>query len=229
MRRVGEGVTRVLRVGETEVFVADENVRTTVPLDVLPEMERALVGQHATEKRRGDFVAGRRAARRAVRAITEREFVIIREQGEFAGRPRVVDASTLEPIDAHVSITHADGVAIAAAARAPVAIDLVTVESFSAAFIAEAFVGGERESWAALLNEPIESDRVAAAAFAAKEAVLKFWGVGLRESLQRVRVEVFDREKREEGLGFQVRANDRADLSGRFVQLEQRVLVFVAG
>ena len=93
--------------------------------------------------------------------------------GPHLGAPLVVDKRG-EPVTpaVYVSITHHEGLAVAAAHDAPVGIDLTRVEALDAAFNREAFCDGELASFCAY------GAACVAVAFAAKEACAKLLGVG---------------------------------------------------
>lgn len=152
--------------------------------------EAALLGSRAVPKRRAEFAAGRLAARVALGAALDGRAsgaAVLREPG--TGRPRGALAGGAE-CGVAVSITHADGRAAAAVCPEPIGIDLVTIEPLEAPFAAEAFAAGELEAWASWLGlAPAGAlDQAAAAAFAAKEAALKWLGTGLALPLQALRV-----------------------------------------
>jgi phosphopantetheinyl transferase len=177
-----------------------------LPWQELRPEERALLGPGANRKRRSDFLAGRLAAKEAVAALLsgdpdeEGGLLILRESGAAAGRPYVVRARDGGRLGVQVSISHADGLAVAAAARRPVGLDLVTIEPLGTPLVEDAFQPGEVLAWAKFLSHctlgeasgdgsrKTTSDFVICAAFAAKEAALKWIGCGLRVPLQSVLV-----------------------------------------
>jgi len=145
----------------------------------LPEVERALLSAQATPKRRAEFVAGRSAARAAVRRLLgapARGCVVLRE--EWSARPTPVSAKGAR-LPAQVSITHASGFAVAVAGASPLGVDLVEVEPIERAFRDEAFLPHELAAWEAFTGDRPGADRAACVAFAAKEAALKWLGTGL--------------------------------------------------
>jgi 4'-phosphopantetheinyl transferase len=152
----------------------------------LAPAEAALLSPSALPKRRAEFTAGRAAARAAVAQMTglaASEIVILREAGEHDGRPYAARSDgTRLPIE--LSITHADGVALAAAADVPLGVDVVAYERLPDAFVDEAFAPGELDAWRGGGGR----DEVTAicTAFAAKEAVLKWLGCGMRVPLRSV-------------------------------------------
>ncbi len=154
--------------------------------------ERDALPERASAKRRAEFAAGRFAARAALAQLLGRRSClhcqgpILPEPG--TGRPRLERAAG--PCSAlHLSITHADGLALAAAADAAIGVDLVTVEPLESSFAREAFVPGELAGWASWLGMAAEAPFPAAVAFAAKEAASKWLGVGLTVPLLGFRVE----------------------------------------
>ncbi len=145
-------------------------------LCALDPRERALLGPNATAKRRSEFAAGRAAARAALhRLLGERALgaVILRDE---ARRPAALGADGA-PL-AIVSITHAAGLAAAAAAGSPIGLDIVAIEPVERSFRDDAFLPGETEAWSAWLGSD-DPSLAACAAFAAKEAALKWLGTGL--------------------------------------------------
>lgn len=158
-------------------------------LDRLPPAERALLPEAAVEKRRDEFVAGRVAARAAVARL-------LGDPGACAAVVRDAAAGTAAPVPvdirgarlpAFVSITHAEGVAAAAAAFVPVGLDLVRLEELDGAFRREAFWPQELASFERSLADPRPA-AAACVAFGAKEAVLKWLGTGLAIPLLAVRM-----------------------------------------
>jgi phosphopantetheinyl transferase len=83
-----------------------------------------------------------------------------------------------------VSISHREGHAVAVAATAPVGVDLEGIEPRSAAFQAEWLTAREREACG---GEPLRVNLC----WAAKEAVLKWLGTGLRGQALEVEVTGF--------------------------------------
>jgi 4'-phosphopantetheinyl transferase len=165
-------VGRVARLGWCEVARA-------LP-DGLSEVERALQARGKTEKRRQEFCAGRIAAREAVRAAAPASGgfdVVAVDSGIDEGRPLIAP-----PRGVSISISHSGSWAVAAAAPgANLGIDLESAQlAPDASFASEAFAPGELEAW--VLPTSLIPFRLAIA-WAAKEAALKVWGVGLRAPL----------------------------------------------
>ncbi len=153
-------------------------------LDELELVEQALLSARATSKRRDEFVAGRLAARDALESFhaaqsgtRQAPFAVLAETGERQGCPQVVDEG-LRALPIHVSISHCDSLAIAAAASVPLGIDLVRIEPQPAGFADEAFEPRELASWAVALDLDLDHPEVLAHAFAAKEALVKWIGRG---------------------------------------------------
>lgn len=151
-----------------------------------PPAELDRLGPDATERRRATFVAGRRAAHRALEAHLLEAHLLeantrqtLRVDADAQGKP------TVSRPGVELSITHAGGWALAAASRAPLGVDLVEREPLSDAFAAEAFAAGELAAWSAWEPDPVLARCLA---FAGKEAALKWLGVGMGLPLQKVRV-----------------------------------------
>jgi phosphopantetheinyl transferase len=156
---------------------------------LLPK-ERALLGARATRKRRAEFLAGRTAARAALVRLLgpgAREAAVLRDEAARTARPVAVSADGA-PLPAFVSISHAAGIAAAAAARDPIGLDLVLVEPQDAAFVQEAFWPDEIAAWTRFVPDPASGPLAACMAFAAKETALKWLGTGLALPLLGVRV-----------------------------------------
>jgi 4'-phosphopantetheinyl transferase len=158
-------------------------------LEELPPAERVLLGDAATPKRRSEFAAGRAAARAAVARLLRDPSVctaVVRDVTAGTSRPVAVDAAGGR-LPAFVSITHTEGVAAAAAAFAPVGVDLVRLEPLDGAFRREAFWPEELASFERGLAGR-RPGAAACAAFGAKEAVVKWLGTGLTIPLLGVRM-----------------------------------------
>ncbi len=139
------------------------------------EAELATAHEFAASKRADEWRAGRLAAKAAAIAagadVTPLEVTVVNDEG---GKP--VLHLHGEAANYELSLTHRDGLAIAALAPAALGIDLETVEERSAAWREEAFNDTEA---------PVASDDGAAACmWAAKEAVFKRIGTGLRSALR---------------------------------------------
>ncbi|MGE5705081.1 MAG: 4'-phosphopantetheinyl transferase family protein [Clostridia bacterium] len=207
--------------------------------------ERELLGEKATPKRIADFTAGRIAAKRAVHsclALPESEHVsILRvEAGPEAGKPYVKAGNMCtEPMTEtlHISISHADRMAYAVASHLRIGIDHVTIEPYSDAFSNDVFAKYELEEWANWLGVGPQDELVACAGFAAKEAVLKYVGTGLRYSLPQITVvPVFHKQTSDPHPFFQRRfraalqlGSSRGELDGYFAIKDGQVIVMVIG
>lgn len=225
----------------TQPFLALRRVRAAdAGLADLDPRERALLPPRATEKRRAEFTAGRRAARAALaRLLGPRAAgsAVVPEGGPAGGRPVVVGPDGIL-LDVHLSITHADGLAAAAAGPDPLGLDLVSLEPLDAAFREEAFAAGELAGWAQLGELAAGADAAACLAFAAKEAALKWLGTGLGLPLHAVRVAPVGRPGAPARLGgvvalaVSVRVETErgtALLKGWVAGSRRRVLVVVSG
>lgn len=163
--------------------------------------ERALLTARMTPKRRADFVAGRLAARRALDALESAT------DGSGADR-RWVDRDPLGAIFVHgdrplalprfVSITHADGLAIAGAAEVRVGIDVVTLEAPTSGLRDETGDAEEHEAFAAWLvvrmEDAVGPSLAPLLLFAAKEAASKWLGVGLHAGLRELVLAPIERD-----------------------------------
>lgn len=159
-------------------------------LGALAPCERALVAPGAAPKRRAEFAAGRRAAHAALARLlgpAAAACTVARDREAPTGRPIAVSAAGA-PLPVSLSISHAAGVAAAIAAREPVGLDLVLLEPLSRAFREEAFTAGEVAEWEAFTADGGGGERAACAAFAAKEAAVKWLGTGLSVPLLGLRV-----------------------------------------
>jgi phosphopantetheinyl transferase len=156
--------------------------------------ERGLVAASATPKRRAEFAAGRCAARAALARLlgAAAHGAAVLRPPSGGGRPVAVHAGG-EPLPAHVSISHAAGIAAAAAAPAAVGIDVVALEPLDRAFCEEAFPAGELSAWERWLGA--RGLHAPCLAFAAKEAAVKWLGTGLTVPLHGVRVTPAGRRK----------------------------------
>jgi acyl transferase domain-containing protein/NAD(P)-dependent dehydrogenase (short-subunit alcohol dehydrogenase family)/phosphopantetheinyl transferase len=172
--------SRPRRPSGGQVVARATSTESTTPW--LTEDELAVLRVRGTERRQADRVAGRIAAKRALGALTGTDPLTLRVDNDDAGAPVVVGAPVF------VSISHREGHAVAVAATAPVGVDLEGIEPRSAAFQAEWLTAREREACG---GEPLRVNLC----WAAKEAVLKWLGTGLRGQALEVEVTGFgDRE-----------------------------------
>jgi 4'-phosphopantetheinyl transferase len=163
----------------------------------LTSAELRCCSANAIEKRRAEFVSGRLAAKAALAqhaSLTTdgvKSLSIVVEQGFTSGRPAVVRTTDGAAIGLHLSISHSEEIAAAAVHNERIGLDLTPVRAQDQSFRDEAFVPGELEDWAVALRCAADSPFVCAAAFAAKEAALKWLGIGLRLPLHAVCVQPF--------------------------------------
>jgi 4'-phosphopantetheinyl transferase len=147
-------------------------------LEALHPIERALLSQRASAKRRTDFVGGRTLAKEALRRrLGVGEWIIGRDVGVQEGAPIVLRG----PQPGYVSISHVDGVIAAVASSAPVAVDLVKREPMSDALRDEAFTTQEQRAWQHANTE-------LACVFAIKEAALKWLRTGMGTGMHELQV-----------------------------------------
>jgi 4'-phosphopantetheinyl transferase EntD len=173
------------------VVPEDFSTRAAWERAYLSPAEAALLGAQAVPKRRAEFVAGRLAAKGAAgrllgRSWDDGDLAVLRQGEATTGPPRLVLSGA--PCEVRCSISHADGVAVAAASREDVGIDVVAIEHQDPAFEAEAFAPGELETWRRWLGDAGTREEAVAVAFAAKEATLKWMGTGLTVPLHAVAV-----------------------------------------
>jgi 4'-phosphopantetheinyl transferase EntD len=167
-----------------------EDARALAAQYLLPE-ELALLSPRAAPKRIAEFVAGRVAARRAVARLSGQDprsplFRILREGDGPTGLPTVVTSASGASL--YVSISHADGLAIAAAAPRRIGIDLATIQPQAQSFLDETFSPRELGQWATWLKSDPNSPLTVTTAFAAKEAALKWLGTGFGMALRGIEV-----------------------------------------
>ncbi len=155
-------------------------------LDWLSRQERRQAEGLARDARRADWLAGRLAAKLAIRAALEADLAPARISVSYAagGRPLPVVAAARPP-DLWLSISHSRGTGLAAAVRGPRPVG-VDVEH-RAAWTRELcdYALGEEER-AGLPAAP--SARSVLARWTLKEAGLKALGLGLRVHPRRVAV-----------------------------------------
>jgi phosphopantetheinyl transferase len=99
--------------------------------------------------------------------------------GDEAGRPRAVIKGTESAL--WLSITHRDGLAMAAVSPSAVGIDLEVPEDKPQSFLQEAFAVAELRSLLEAADPKVDT----ACLWAAKEAALKRAGVGLKADLRK--------------------------------------------
>jgi phosphopantetheinyl transferase len=132
------------------------------------------------EKRRNEWRAGRLAAKAAVLATrSDLAATDIEVQGDDQGRPRLYIQGKESAL--WLSISHRDGLAVAAVSPAAVGVDLEVPEDKPQSFLQEAFAVTELRS----LLEAADPKTDTACLWAAKEAALKRAGVGLKADLRK--------------------------------------------
>src|SRR4051794_5710196 len=89
-------------------------------LAALDRRETAELSTRATARRRADFATGRLCARRAVARLLHASPESLAVLRSADGVPVVAGTPALTRVPVHVSISHADGFAMAAASRVPV-------------------------------------------------------------------------------------------------------------
>ncbi|MEK6985341.1 MAG: SDR family NAD(P)-dependent oxidoreductase [Candidatus Thermoplasmatota archaeon] len=141
--------------------------------------ESRIHGAFPVAKRADEWRAGRLAAKQV--AVDTHPGTSLRDfevRGDDKGKPRLF----LEGSDTglQLSITHRDGLALAALSDAPIGIDLETVEERPQAFLEEAFSVNELRH----LLSAADAKAEVACMWAAKEAALKRAGVGLKADLR---------------------------------------------
>lgn len=167
-----------LDVPALDVDVHLGTARFEEPLPLVPELDR--LSPRAVPARRASFLAGRWAARRALSARWGTLPAALRIDADERGQPVVPGA--------HLSITHAEGWAIAGASGARLGLDLVAVEELPDAMRDDAFAPGELETLARALEGSSDPRFALCLGFAVKEAALKWLGIGMAVPLPSVRV-----------------------------------------
>jgi malonyl CoA-acyl carrier protein transacylase len=152
--------------------------------------ERAQHARFPVPKRADEWRAGRLAAKQAVvethPGVAMADVEVRGEEGAGAsgsgGRPRLFIAGKESAL--WLSITHRDGLAVAALSPAPLGIDLETFEDKPQSFLEEAFGVLELKT---LLDASAKGEDLrvqVACLWSAKEAALKRAGVGLKADLR---------------------------------------------
>jgi phosphopantetheinyl transferase len=209
----------------------------------LDTRELALLSSRSTRKRRAEFIAGRIAAREAVSRLLGHpaftSFQILRHGNGPTGRPRIaVNHGSVAP---EVSISHADGLAVAAANFGPIGLDLASIQPQNQSFVADTFSPLEINRWAAWLRSERTSALTLTTAFTAKEAALKWLGTGFGIALRAIEIlpagNAYDEQPASfpvPTLAFPVELRgygsiDSRSLSGRFVQIGSRISIVLIG
>lgn len=132
------------------------------------------------EKQKRQHLAGRLAARRALAKLTGHDperFAIVRSMRDLdRGRPEVFLDRRAAP-QLFVSIAHDRELAVAAAARGPIGVDIEVVEPREASF--EALITDRAERAALASLQGVARDRAVTMLWCVKEALGKRLGVGL--------------------------------------------------
>ncbi len=181
------------------------------------EGERRTHAAFPAPKRKDEWRAGRLAVKKAVLdthpSLSPRDVEIRADDG--TGRPRLYIQG--EESALWLSLTHRDGLAIAALAPSPVGIDLETVETRTRSFLEEAFSVNELKALMDATSPEVE----VACMWAAKEAALKRAGVGLKSDLRA-------HEVRADGGGGAVVEGPTGRFGIRFYDLAGKVLAVTA-
>ena len=152
--------------------------------------ERRVLDGFRLEKRRRDWMLGRRAAKLALRGLLRR----VDNGGEIlaadSGRPQVHFPPGNDPEEGvSLSISHSAGIGFAAVqlGSVPVGCDVEQIEPRSEAFVADYFTEPEREA----VERFSDSDRalLATLVWSGKESALKVMGEGLRLDTRTVEVD----------------------------------------
>ena len=234
-----------LCVAVQQVSSLSEDLHDLAASNLQPE-EIALISSRSAPKRCAEFIAGRIAARAAVSRLLGQPpsasfFLILREGDGSTGRPIVaIRGECNAAATPHVSISHADGLAIAAACFARVGIDLASLQTQSQSFIEDAFSPPELTQWAAWLRSDRTSALTVTTAFAAKEAALKWLGTGFALPLRAIEIVPVDVGVNEAPASFPAatlvysarliehgKAAPRL-LSGRFARIDDKISVVLA-
>ncbi len=159
----------------------------------LSPLERSVEARLRWPKRRSDWRLGRWVAKRAVIACLQDEQIEppdIEILAQETGAPgaRVLSGPVTVPVS--VSISHSDGVGLAAAAVGDVALgcDVERIEPRTERFVADYFTAAERERVARTVA--VDRPTVVTLIWSAKEAALKVLGEGMRLDARAVSVEV---------------------------------------
>ena len=174
--------------------------------------ERAALSQRGSAARIADRIAGRIAAKRAIRALTGADFADIRVESLPSGEPVATVGGAPGP---RVSISHSGGRAVAIASRGRrVGLDLEAVRERHPSFAREWFSEAEQARWA-------QDPRALTTAWCAKEAVLKALGDGMASNPREIELVSLDGSAAEVRLHGAVAARHAALGGG---PLEARIL-----
>ena len=130
-----------------------------------------------TPKRIQDRLAGRSAAKKALANRLNRLPQTLRIDNDPLGKPFCREFPKV-----HLSISHADGLGVAAISDTPVGIDIEQLQPRSKAFCAKYFSEHERSL---VQNHPVQINLL----WSIKEAVLKLLGLGLRVSARDIHID----------------------------------------
>lgn len=151
----------------------------------LSAREREEVSRLRVPKRRAERIAGRVAARRALRRLGvggSDVSVVAVEAGEAAGAPSV---EGVRRKDVFLSIAHGAGSAFAVASlHLEVGLDVERIERRGAAFVEDAFEPVALETVASLFGTGVAQEVVTTVAWCAKEACMKLTRTGMRAELR---------------------------------------------
>lgn len=182
---VGSGTVVTLVTGRAEKVPAGDRW--------LSPLERSVEAELRWPKRRSDWRLGRWVAKRAVIACLPDEHleppdIEILAQKTGAPAARVLSGPVTRAVS--VSISHSDGVGLAAAAGGAIALgcDVERIELRTERFVADYFTAAERERVARTVA--VDRPTVATLIWSAKEAALKVLGEGMRLDTRAVSVEV---------------------------------------
>lgn len=166
-------------------------------------------------KRREDFLLGRWAAKRLIAPVVGCEARDVEVRAAPSGRPVAFVRDVPQPFC--LSISHRDGLALAAMDDAPVGADLERVEPRSEAFVRDWFTPREIEDAA--------GDLFVNLIWSAKESALKALGVGLHADTRSVEIELLPAQH---GAWQPFRVHGAAELPG-FWRCEGATVMTIAG
>jgi NAD(P)-dependent dehydrogenase (short-subunit alcohol dehydrogenase family)/4'-phosphopantetheinyl transferase EntD/acyl carrier protein len=179
------------------------------PSGVLNQAELEILQARGTPKRQAERIAGRVAAKRAIRALTGAEFADITLANLESGQPI---ATILGQPGPAVSISHSGELAVAVARRGGrIGLDLERIAERHPAFAQDWFTAGER----ALLGD---DPALLTAGWTVKEAVLKALGTGMALSPREVEITLLTDERAEVALRGSV-ARKHLELGGGALEI----------
>jgi 4'-phosphopantetheinyl transferase len=169
------------------LLVATQGAEPGAPVaEILSERELSVYLGMQVPKRRNEWLLGRTAAKELVRhylrksAQLEVPLVALDIEAARDGAPTLrANDPRLRHLEAHsISLSHRDGVAVAALSTAgPVGVDLETVEPRSPGFVEDYFTDQEKEQIGSYRGR--DRDVAVTALWSAKEAALKACRLGL--------------------------------------------------